>query len=295
MQINKHGSFYMRNGWVTKIIDATIENEMIFSPNNELNSVDTIGVGRVMIKAMRYWSVVLGISDEIKAAHGVIHRLTKLGNLICDYDPFCQNIGTLWLLHRNLSSNKDNATAWYWAFNHMNKSTFSKESFSDEFYSYIINNGESYAKNAIEKEFDCFKNTYVSEKRFDINKIMVEDTIPFFSNLKLINYIGKGEFRFNKTSSNDIPLPILLYCILSDNKEHLKNNKQLSIDTIMENENQVGRYMCISYSTLLDLLQQLENTKKLQLVNNFGNRYIQINYENEMDMIIEEYYQGMER
>lgn len=39
---------------------------MIFSPNNELNAIDEIGVGRVMIKAMRYWSIVLGISNEAK-------------------------------------------------------------------------------------------------------------------------------------------------------------------------------------------------------------------------------------
>ncbi len=51
MQINKHGSFYIRNGWPTKAIDAITNDAFIFSPNNELNAVDEIGVGRVMIKA----------------------------------------------------------------------------------------------------------------------------------------------------------------------------------------------------------------------------------------------------
>ena len=63
MQISKHGSFYIRNGWPTKIMDALREPH-IFSPNNELYAVDTIGVGRVMIKAMRYWATVLGIASE---------------------------------------------------------------------------------------------------------------------------------------------------------------------------------------------------------------------------------------
>ena len=63
MQINKHGSFYLRNGWPTKIIDAVRDDAHIYSPNNELLDVDTIGVGRVMIKAMRYWATVLGITE----------------------------------------------------------------------------------------------------------------------------------------------------------------------------------------------------------------------------------------
>ena len=56
MTLNKHGSFYIRNGWPTKIMDAITSNPHIFSPNNELLAVDSIGVGRVMIKAMRYWA-----------------------------------------------------------------------------------------------------------------------------------------------------------------------------------------------------------------------------------------------
>ncbi|WP_304634464.1 DUF4007 family protein [uncultured Oscillibacter sp.] len=69
MQINKHGSFYIRNGWPTKIIDAMDaqgRNSYIFSPNNELPAVDQIGVGRVMVKALRYWAAVLGITVESK-------------------------------------------------------------------------------------------------------------------------------------------------------------------------------------------------------------------------------------
>ena len=64
MQINKHSSFYLRNGWPTKIIDAIPGNPYIFSPANELAAVDSLGVGRVMVKAMRYWAYTTGITNE---------------------------------------------------------------------------------------------------------------------------------------------------------------------------------------------------------------------------------------
>ncbi len=292
MQINKHGSFYMRNGWSYKIIDAIQNDEMIFSPNNELKAVDDIGVGRVMIKAMRYWSVVMGLSDEIKSQRGVIHKLTELGEIIAKYDRYCQNIGTLWLMHRKLSSNIESSTAWYWAFNQFNEKTFNKELFVSEFYTFLQKNGENYVKKAVEKEFDCFKNTYVSEKVFDISKIIDEDAFPLFAPLKLIKYGENGNFYFKKSQTKDIPLLILLYCIISDNAEHLKSNTQIGLEQILEGENQVGKYMCLSYATLLELLQQLENAKKISLVNNFGNRYIQLNLL-DTNLILTNYYEGV--
>ena len=61
MVVNKHGSFYMRSGWGTKIIQAVEEDDMIFTPSNEQQAIDNIGLGRIMIKALRYWSEAMHI------------------------------------------------------------------------------------------------------------------------------------------------------------------------------------------------------------------------------------------
>lgn len=294
MQINKHGSFYIRNGWPTKIMDAVSNDALIFSPNKELDAVDNIGVGRVMIKAMRYWATAMGLTAESKTQSGVSHELTNLGLIMSESDPYCQDKGTLWLLHRNLAKDAENATAWYWAFNEFSSKSFTKESFSSEFSTYLQKNGASYAKAAVEKEFDCFKNTYTSDKAFDIEKIIDEDTIPFFAPLKLIQYVGEGRFEMRRTSAKDIPHEIALFCILSDNQQYLLENKQISVDSLLELPGQIGKYMNLSYASLLEILQQLENKARLSLVNNFGNRYIELKDVSAMD-IISEYYQQIAR
>lgn len=296
MQINKHGSFYIRNGWPTKIFDVMDpqhQSSYIFSPSNELAAVDQIGVGRVMVKALRYWGTVLGITAETKNQQGILHTLTDLGRLIAQYDPYCQRRGTLWLLHRNLSHNLEEATAWSWAFNFYPSKSFTKEEFVTAFYSYIQTSGGKYAKKAIEKEFDCFKNTYVSEKAFDLNKVLDEDTIPFFAPLQLLEYVGNGRFEKRRMKAKDVPVKVFFYCILKDNEEHLQTNAQINVDTLFEDANQVGKYMNLSYSTLLDLLQQMENEKYISLVNNFGNRYIEIITNNSSKLLID-YYRGIE-
>lgn len=199
MQINRHGSFYIRNGWPTKIIDAIFEIPLLFSPNNELAAVDTLGVGRVMVKAMRYWSVVLGITNEVKTPQGVAHQLTQLGDYIRDHDPYCQDIGTLWLLHRNLSSRENEATAWWWLYNCLDQQTFTKDSFSNAFYLFLQKEGETYTRKSVEKEFDCLKNTYASEKAFDVKKIMEEDTVAELVYPK--DLLQKSTFSSKKLSS----------------------------------------------------------------------------------------------
>lgn len=291
MQINRHGSFYIRNGWPTKIIDAVTNDPLIFSPNNELAAVDAIGVGRVMIKAMRYWSVVIGITNEERIPQGVVHHLTDLGVQIAEHDPYCQDNGTLWLLHRNLARCENEATAWWWLYNCFDQQIFSKDSFSNAFYLFLQSSGETYTRKTVEKEFDCLKNTYVSEKAFDVHKILDEDTVPFLAPLSLIQYVGSGTFAKRKPKAREIPLDVLHYCILADNAEHLAERSEIDLDTLLECDKQVGRYMNLSYSTLLELLQQLENAGKLTLVNNFGSRYIHLHDENPDD-VLHEYYWG---
>ncbi len=290
MLLNKHGSFYIRNGWPTKIINAIQNNNLIFSPNNELEAVDDIGVGRVMVKAMRYWAVAMGIANEEKTPQGIECNFTQLGDVIAHNDPFCQDKGTLWLLHRNLVNNDAFATAWYWAFNVYTSKSFSKDDFCSAFYSYVQREGGNYQKNAVDKEFDCFKNTYVSDKAFDINKIIEEDTVPFFASLKLLSFSAGGVFEKAKMTAKDISTDILLYCIIMDNQEKLENSRQISIDSLLEGTKQVGKYMNLTYAVLLELLQTLENQGYIKVINNFGNRHIEITTNDTTDDILRKHY-----
>ena len=290
MLLNKHGSFYIRNGWITKIINSLSENAYLFSPNKELQAVDIAGVGRVMVKAMRYWATAVGIVEEGKDQQGIVCQLTELGQIIRDYDLYCLDKATLWLLHRNLACQDDFATAWYWAFNIYSSKSFTKDEFCASFYSYIQREGGVYQKSMIEKEFDCFKNTYVNDKGFDLAKIIEENTIPFFAPLNLLNKSAGDIFEKAKVKAKDIPIDILIYCILKDNEEALINNRQLSIDHLLEDSKQVGRYMNISYAVLLELLQQLENEKYLRVTNNFGNRHIQLEVNEAPKEILERHY-----
>lgn len=113
MVVNKHGSFYMRSGWGTKIIQAVEDDDMIFTPSCEQEAIDNIGLGRVMIKALRYWSDAMMLTREEKEQGGIRLVPEPIYNSILQHDLYFQRQGSLLLWHRNLALNEENATAWY--------------------------------------------------------------------------------------------------------------------------------------------------------------------------------------
>lgn len=275
MVINKHGSFYLRNGWGTKIIQAVDADDMIFTPANELKAVDNIGLGRVMIKALRYWADATGLTIEHKVQGGIKEEKTLLFELIAEKDRYFQKPGSLLLLHRNLAINDENATAWYWAFNEFDKQAFTKDEFVEGLHYYLAINRITIKKAALEKEFNCFKNTYIGEKKFDIRSPMDEDTYPMLAPLHLLRINEEKKIEKRALSSADIPLYILVYAIAMDNPKESISRSQISIDKLMEEKKQVGKYFSVKYSKLIDMLLEAENKQLLTLNNNFGNRHIE--------------------
>lgn len=294
MVINKHGSFYLRNGWGTKILQAVEIDDSIFAPANELEAVDEIGLGRVMIKALRYWSDVIGLTTESKTQTGIKKEKTLLFELVENNDRYFQQQGSLLLLHRNLAKSKEEATAWYWAFNEFDKMVFSKEEFVEGLHSYLAVNGMTIKKAAVEKEFNCFKNTYLGDSKFDLKSAMDEDTYPLLGPLHILRTNEEKKIEKIMLTKDQIPLLILIYAIAMDNLEESSSCGQISIDKLLEEKNQVGKYFSIRYSRLIELLLEAENKKLLTINNNFGNRHIEfidIDYEK----LLKKYYSGLRK
>lgn len=289
MVINKHGSFYLRSGWGTKIIQAVEADDMIFSPANEQEAVDRIGLGRIMIKALRYWADASGLTIENKVQGGIVEKKTALFDLIETNDRYFQKPGSLLLLHRNIALNEERSTAWYWAFNEFDKQAFTKEEFVEGLHYFLAVNGMSIKRAAVDKEFNCFKNTYLAEKKFDIKTVMDEDTYPFFGSLHLLRVNEDKKFEKTYLTKAEMPLHILIYAIAKDNPEASNHRGQVGIDKIMEEKRQVGKYFPMRYSKLIDILLEAENKKLLTLNNNFGNRFIEFS-DVQYDKLLNEYY-----
>ncbi len=275
MVINKHGSFYMRSGWGTKIIEAVSNQPDIFSPVKEQIAIDEIGLGRIMIKALRYWAGAMGLCTEDKGSSGIVLKPTEEFNIIALKDRYFQKNESLLLMHRNLATNIDEATAWYWLFNEWKSDSIGKDSFVEAFHPFLSINGMSVGQNAVEKEFNCLRSTYITDKSFDLQTIMDEDTYPFLGPVHLLEQEGKT-IKKRHLSKSDVPSELLVYSIAKDNMaKDIERGKQVSIDKLVEDKKQVGKYFTLSYSKMIEILLEAENRGYIRLYNNFGNRFVE--------------------
>src|SRR5437867_3229094 len=95
-----HETFAVRYAWLPKAYQALRENPRLFT--DEEDAMVTLGVGKNMVRAIRFWVQVAGIAEP---AVGKSLRITPLGGALLDmdgYDPFLEDIKTLWLIHWNI-------------------------------------------------------------------------------------------------------------------------------------------------------------------------------------------------
>ena len=61
-RLKGHESFILRDGWLTKGIQAVEKDSGVFSKNS---GTDVLGVGTNMAKAIRYWMRTAGITKDV--------------------------------------------------------------------------------------------------------------------------------------------------------------------------------------------------------------------------------------
>ena len=113
--------------------------------------------------------------------------------------------------------------------------------------------------------------------------------------MHLLRVNDEKKFEKVPVTKAEMPLEILLYSIAYDNgnEETGWEQKQISIDQLMEDKLQIGKYYNMRYSKLIEMLMEAENKKMLILSNNFGNRHIEMTDYPYQDLL-RQYYVGEE-
>ena len=286
MKFKGHETFHIRRNWIPKGIKNVIKDSSIFMGVNK-NPMDILGIGANMVKSLRYWLQVVGISYETTTGKRTQH-LTEFGKIINDNDLYLQEEGTLWLLHYKLATNKDLATTWYYFFNEFSLSEFTREELEDNLKSYIIKNGIDISDRVIQDDISCLLNTYYLKEKTNENP---EDNIRCpFEELNLIKLINKKEklFKKNIIDSNLIN-PFIALAIIIDQSE---NKQEIRFSSLQENNN-IGKIFNLEITGILNILRKLEKLGYLKVIRTAGLDIIKLEKEMTFIECIKKYYNNI--
>lgn len=99
-----HESFACKSHWLKRGYDFVLAGRKF---NNE-DAVVHLGVGKNMVNSIKFWMRAFGLLEPEGTLTSLAHKLMNDEN---GYDPFFEDIGSLWLLHFNLI-NEDYATIY---------------------------------------------------------------------------------------------------------------------------------------------------------------------------------------
>lgn len=257
MKFRAHDTFFIRKGWLSKGMRCVANKPDVFIAHDE-NPMDVLGIGANMVKALRYWIQVVGLTTEADRGRRVA-QFTDLGRLIDEHDPYIEELGTLYLLQYRLASQEEEATAWYFFFNEFSMSEFSREDFVTALQKYIkMHDSETaYAVRSLNDDFQCIINTYLPRYKSNPARVSPENNIDCpFGELGLIDILNKRKKTYKKSiPASDTLNPYVVLAVIAD---RAGDRREINLNELLTAPGNIGKVFNLDSITMLDVLYQIE-------------------------------------
>lgn len=275
MKFRAHDTFFIRKGWLSKGMRNVVANQDVFvTKDKNRNPMDVLGIGANMVKALRYWLQVVGLTTEPTKGQR-IQTLTSFGKLVYKHDPYIEEMGTLWLLQYQLAKNRDEATAWYYFFNEFNMSEFTRDDFVQALQNYIVMAQEQAAIRSLNDDFSCIINTYIS--RGKTTKASPENNIDCpFGELGLIDVLSRSGNNITYKKSIPSSEAINPWVVLAVIYDQARDNTEISLSVLLSSPCNIGKVFNLDSITIIEVLHYAERTGLLRIVRTAGLDYIKL-------------------
>ncbi len=292
LQFSGHESFICKHFWLKKGYDYIVKNNDF----NSESAVIGLGVGKNMVTSINYWLKSFGILDSNNLR-------TELADKIFDeikgYDPYIENLATVWLLHFSLiKTNK--ASVYSMFFNEFRKgrTDFTKEQFLSYIKRMLEGEGQKNVNvNTINNDISVFIRNYLKpsfkETKIDIEEdfssLMID--LDLMKSYKAENAEGKivEWYKVENSLQVDLPPEVVLFSIL-DNEAY---GKSISFKELLVGPNSPGNIFALNEEGLYQKLDTIvKKIKGLTYTETAGIRELQIKSSITKWDILNGYYKG---
>lgn len=271
-----HESFTCKQFWLKKGVDFVANEKNSFTHDQ---AVVKLGVGKNMVRAIRFWLRAFGITDEND-------RVTDLGKHLFGKngtDPYLESIGSIWLLHYHLIK-EAKATIYNLVFNEFRrkKPDFRFEHLQKFIERYLSDTGSNaYNENTVKRDIRVFLNNYLPPS---VNKSSdIEDSFSgLLYELRLLKEVKKENparqrevtyYSIDADHRDNLPWQIMLYTIL-DNEEY---GTSITFHDLYTSKNSPGSIFALSQEGMYQkILEICEHRSDCSYSETAGNRVFQV-------------------
>ncbi len=166
-----HETFACRYAWLSKAVREISEDSYIFSASNENMAMVRLGVGKNMVRSIRFWAeaarvMELGEDGHVPTDFGsqiFLGSHDEQGHTLEEaLDPFLEDIQTLWLLHWKLATNVENPIfAWDFLLSRFQEPELTASSVFDAVKKATVASEKPLSDSTLEQQFEIFLHSYV--------------------------------------------------------------------------------------------------------------------------------------
>ena len=223
-----------------------------------------------------------------------MQSLTPFGESVFANDRYIEELGTLYLLHYRLASNKADATAWYYFFNEFNMSEFTRDDFVEFLQRRIrMEDGETnIAIRSLNDDFSCIINTYLPRYKSNSSRVAPENNIDCpLGELGLIDILSKEKKTYRKAipSASTIDPWIALAVIV----DQARKSKEISLNELLTAPCNIGKTFNLDAISMLDVLYQVERIGKIKINRTAGLDVVQLLEELTFQDCVDAYYESL--
>lgn len=273
-----HETFSCKLHWLKRGYEFVVKK---YNFNDE-EAVVHLGVGKNMVASIKYYMKAFGLLNQDGELEDIARKLFNSEN---GFDPFLEDIGSLYLLHF-LIVNTGHATAYKTTFidYHSQRNIIDKNKLQN-FIKHVCFDNEGYQniynENTVKKDINVLIHNYYNKSISNI-----EDSNTIFAQLNLIRETEDGTFVFNYENKTNVPPKIFLYALLHS----FQDNNSISFEMMRD----LALTFCLTNNDLLNIIKQLciDYSGILVFSDVAGIKELQIKGELSKDEVLKNYYIG---
>lgn len=260
----RHETFHPRHGWLKKGFQAALDDPFVFSDED---SPTRLGVGKNMARAIRYWchAFKLLAEDDSSRQRRTAARPTQFGLSLlgpAGWDPFLEDVASLWLLHWQLMQPSSLAPSWYFAFNALSRREFGV----DDLVTAILEYGSTQfptsriAVSSLRKDVNCLVRMYLPH--LALGAVSEETLSCPFAELGLLRQGSDSRsFEFEIGPKATLPASFVVATCLEFVAKLRLPGKTIPLARLLRSPGSPGMVFKLSESALYDAIESVAATE----------------------------------